>query len=248
MDAIETRRFPMKEKQVFFNPFRIISPKLDLEASRLEKGLAPPAEMTCLEEGLLVMIGKLIQMAKLIHKSLIVPDPQKIKKCEALGEEIHLEEKGLTGELVCSPTTTGEILKALVLFPGRLERAGDFMESIAHVSKIKAKEGIPFSNKAQAELEQLFGLLADVLTDFRDVLSTRNKALLDHLIEQHKKLHQMTLDFALFHEDRLLGGMCSPKASSLYLDILDSIKNANIQIQVMSRGLKQIAISHETVH
>jgi Na+/phosphate symporter len=233
----------MKEKQVFFNPFRIISPKLNVEASRLEE--PAPAEMTCLEEGLLVMAGKLIEMAKLIHKMLIVPDPQKIKRCEALGQEIHQEEKGLTGELVCSPTTSGDVLKALVLFPVRLERAGDFLESMVTVSKNKAKEGIPFSDKGQAEVEQLFGLLTEVLTNFRDVLSTRNKALLDHLINQHKKLHQMTIDFALAHEDRLLEGLCSPKASSLYLDILDSVKNINIQIQEMSRSLKHLAASHQ---
>jgi len=236
----------MKEKQVFFNPFRIISPKLDVEASRLEELFeAPPAEMTCLEEGLLVMVSKLIEMTKLIHKSLIVPDPQKFQACESLAQEIHQEEKGLTGDLVCSPTTAGEILKALVLFPVRLERAGDFMESLVNVSNIKGKEGIPFSDKAQRELEQMFGLLAEVLGHFRDVLATRNRALLEHLIGQHKKLHQMTIDFALAHEDRLLEGLCSPKASSLYLDILDSVKNANIQIQEMSRRLKQIAASHE---
>jgi Na+/phosphate symporter len=236
----------MKEKQVFFNPFRIISPKLNVEASRIAELVGSPRpEMTCLEEGLLVMVGKLIEIAKLIHKSLIVPDPQKLHRCEALAQEIHEEEKRLTGDLVCSPTTTGEILKALVLFPVRLERAGDFMESLVNVSRIKAKDGIPFSDKAQGELQQLFGLLAEVLGNFRDLLSHRNKALLEHLVEQHKQLHQMTIDFALAHEDRLLEGLCSPKASSLYLDIVDSVKNANIQIQEMSRRLEQIASSHE---
>ena len=236
----------MKNEQVFFNPFRIISPKLNVEASRLEKLFeSPPAEMTCLEEGLLVMTGKLIEMAKLIHKSLIIPDPKKLQESERLANEIHQEEKGLTGELVCSPNTTGEILKTLVLFPVRLERAGDFLESMVHVSRIKARDGIPFSDKAQKELEELFGLLTEVLTDFRDVLSTRNRVLLKQLIREHEKLHQMTIDFALAHEDRLIEGLCSPKASSLYLDLLDSVKNANMQIEEMSRRLLQIASSHE---
>ncbi|MBM3300680.1 MAG: Na/Pi cotransporter family protein [Deltaproteobacteria bacterium] len=235
----------MKDKHVFFNPFRLISPRLDSEASRIEKFLEkPPTEVTCLEEGLLVMCGKLIEMTGLLHKTLVVTDQDKINRCETLGREIHEEEKTLTGDLVCSPSTSGELLKAVVLFPGRLERVGGLLESIINVSRIKAKEGIPFSDKAQDELDKLFGLFTDVLKNFRDVLVTRNRVLLEHLINQGKQVAQMTTDFALAHEDRLLEGLCSPKASSLYLDILDSIKGANEHIMRMCHGLLKIADTH----
>ncbi len=232
----------MKEKQVFFNPFRIISPKLDAEASRLaEIYESPPAEVTCLEEGLLIMISKLAEMAGLIYKSLIIADPVKIDKCERLALEIHQEEKGLTGDLVCSPATAGDILKTVVLFPGRLERAGDLLESIINVVRTKARDGIPFSDKALAELEQLFDLLTNILTDFGDLVMTPNRTLADDLLAKQGKLGQMTVDFALAHEDRLIGGVCSPKASSLYLDILDSVKNVNGHIRKMTESLLKIS-------
>ena len=232
----------MKEKQVFFNPFRIISPKLDAEASRLaEIYESPPAEVTCLEEGFLIMIGKLSEMAGLIYKSLILPDPAKIEKSERLAREVHQEEAGLTGDLVCSPATAGEILKTVVLFPGRLERAGDLLESIINVVKIKAREGTPFSDKALAELEQLFDLLTKILTNFGDLVMTRNRTLADDLLAEQSRLGQMTVDFALAHEDRLIGGVCSPKASSLYLDILDSVKNVNGHLKAMTESLLKIA-------
>jgi Na+/phosphate symporter len=218
----------MKDKHVFFNPFRLISPKLDREASRLEELYeSPPAEMTCLEEGLLVMLTRLTDMATLAYKCLIIADPEKIKKCDALGREIHDEEKQLTGDLVCSPATTGETLKTLVLFPGHLERVGDYLESIINCASVKARDGIPFSDKAHAELTELFGLLSDILKDIRETLAINNWGQLDTVREKQRKLAQMTLDFALAHEDRLLEGLCSPKASSLYLDILDSAKGAN---------------------
>ncbi len=230
----------MKDKHVFFNPFRLISPKLDREASRLEELYeSPPAEMTCLEEGLLVMLTRLMDMTTLAYKSLIIADPEKMKKCDALGQEIHVEEKQLTGALVCSPSTTGEVLKALVLFPGHLERVGDYVESIINCARVKARDGIPFSDKAHAELTELFGLLSDILKSIREILASSNWELLQPVREKQRRLAQMTLDFALAHEDRLLEGLCSPKASSLYLDILDSVKGANERlIRVVDSLLK----------
>jgi len=238
----------MKEKHVFFNPFRLISPKLDSEASRLEELYeSPPADVSCLEEGLLVMLSKLIEMTDIAHKSLVMYDPDKMKKCEHLATEIHQEEKTLTGDLVCSPATTGEVLRALVLFPGRLERVGDLLESTINVARIKSRDGIPFSDKAFAELDQLFGLFVDVLKHCRDAIVTVNPTLLAHLAVQQKQVAQMTLDFALAHEDRLLGGLCSPKASSLYLDILDSIKGANEHLTKMVDALLSLDQTHPPV-
>ena len=232
----------MKENKVFFNPFRIISPKLDAEVSRLaEIYESPPAEVTCLEEGLLIMINKLAEMASLLYKCMIIADPSKIERCERLGKEIHQEEQGLTGHLVCSPATAGDILKTVVLFPGRLERAGDFLENILHVIKVKVRDGVPFSDKALAQLEELFDLLTKILTNFGDLVLTRNRTLAEDLLVEQSKLAKMTVDFALAHEDRLIGGVCSPTASSLYLDILDSVKNLSVHIKEMTESLLRIA-------
>jgi Na+/phosphate symporter len=233
----------MKDKHVFFNPFRLISPKLNAEASRLEE--PPPPEMTCLEEGLLIMCTKLIEMAELCRKNLILFDEKKSERCDTLGKEVHQEEKGLTGDLVCYPSTTGDILKTLVLFPGRLERAGDLLESIAKVSGIKNRDGIPFSDKAQAELAKLFGVFNLELKNFKELLRTLSKPLLEEILSQSKEVARMTVDFALAHEERLVDGLCSPKASSLYLDILDSVKNANQHIREMCDSIKKISEAYE---
>ena len=236
----------MKDKSIFFNPFRLISPTLDSEASRIEELYeSPPAEVTCLEEGLLVMCSKLIEMTSHIRRSFAIADKARIEKCEVLGREIHDEEKGLTGDLVCSPNTSGEVLKAIVLFPGRLERIGDLLESIVNVVRIKARDGIPFSDKAQAELDRLFDVFEDILRNFRDVIGTRNRTLLEHLAVQGKQVAQMTIDFGLAHEDRLLEGLCSPKASSLYLDILDSVKAANQHVVDMCGSLVRVVEKSE---
>jgi Na+/phosphate symporter len=130
-----------------------------------------------------------------------------------------------------------------VLFPGHFERIGDMLESIVNVASIKERDGIYFSEKAHQELAQLHKAFLDILSNFRTVLATRDRELLDYVVSQGAIFHQMTLDFALAHEDRLLEGLCSPKASSLYLDILDSAKSANRHIMDMSHALAQLADS-----
>jgi len=238
----------MKKTEIVFNPFRLISPKLDTEASRLAQLLeVPPKEVTCLEEGLLMMTGKLLKLSGLIRKGLILPDPEKLKECDRLAKEIHDEEKGLTGDLVCNPReTTGDLLKIVVLFPGHLERVGDFLESILNVVRIKARQGVPFSDKAMAEIGELFDLFTEMLVDFRDVLLTRNRALLEKILEQADRVGELATEFLLSHEDRLLEGFCSPFASSLFLDILDSLKHAAIHLRQMSEALLKITVTHES--
>ncbi|MBI5249449.1 MAG: hypothetical protein HY912_08135, partial [Desulfomonile tiedjei] len=54
----------MKDKRIFFNPLRMMSPKLDSEAEKLEDlHKTPVSEAFTLEEGLVVMLSKLIEMA-----------------------------------------------------------------------------------------------------------------------------------------------------------------------------------------
>lgn len=232
----------MKEKSIFFNPFRLISPTVDFEASRIQELYETrPGEVTSLEEGLLVMCSKLIEMTQLIHKMLLMHDPSKLERCELLAKEIHDEEKKLTSDLVRSPGAAGEVLRAVVLFPGRLERIGDLLESVLNVCRIKARDGILFSDRAQAELGQVFELLASMLKDFRDVLTTHNKTLLEHIISEANQVTQRVLDFNVAHEERLCVGLCSPRASSLYLDILDSIRYANHHLLDMCQSLLTIA-------
>ena len=113
------RMLHMKERRFFVNPFRIISPKLNAEVVRVDEAHPVKAtELTCLEEGLLIMLDKLIEMTSLMHRSLIETDREKLVKFSRLAQEIHEQEKGLTGDLVCSPSTNGEVCGRSSCFPG----------------------------------------------------------------------------------------------------------------------------------
>lgn len=230
----------MKDKRIVVNPFRMISRRLDSEAVRLEKLHEQPfSESLDLEEGLLVMISKIIAMTELLSKCVFSESETQTERAATLAKEVHDQEKALTLNL----TTAGiapDLLKGIIRFPFRLERTGDMLESILNCCRIKASRGILFSDKAHEELNQLFQLLLSMFNNLRDAFVTPNKFLLEHILSEVKTMGQMLQDFRLAHWDRLAAGFCSPRASSTYLDILDSMRSTNEYIEKMCLTLLEL--------
>ncbi|MEW6112017.1 MAG: hypothetical protein AB1664_07795 [Thermodesulfobacteriota bacterium] len=227
----------MKEKGIFANPFRMMSPRLDTEVTRLEDYYKKPyAESVSLEEGLLIMISKEIELTRILSKCVVTCPEAQAQQCQALAEEVRRQEKVLTKDLVSSKVR-GELLKGVIRFPYRLERIGDLLEGILRCCRTKTRDHIPFSEKAHAELDQLFAVLLDMMANLRDAFRTPNKILLEHILSQGDKLRQMVEDFKITHWDRLEGGYCAVEASPVYRDILDSFRLINEYLEKMAKTL-----------
>jgi len=62
----------MKDEHPFYNPFRMLSPKLDHEALKIEKlHTEPLRESISLQEGLLIMVSKLMEICGLLSKAIV---------------------------------------------------------------------------------------------------------------------------------------------------------------------------------
>lgn len=231
----------MKDKRVFFNPIRMISPKLDSETLKIEDlHQHPVSEAFTLEEGLLVMLSKLMEMARLVRLGFIEDCQEEIKACEVLGNEVHAQEKLLTSNLVCSPTESKEMCRAIVLFPGHLERIGDFLENILNCCKIKVRDGVPFSEKSLFEVDDLLKQVLGMFRNLRDSIMAPNKYLLLHIISEETRLDQLCQDMQLAHVDRLLDGSAAPRSSSLYLDITESTQSLIRHVRIIAENLLSI--------
>ena len=230
----------MKDEHLFFNPFRMLSPKLEYETVRIEElHEKPVSKEISLEEGLLIMISKLIEMCTLLSKCVFSGSMKQMERCEAFAQDVHAQEKILTKDLVESEVK-GDLLKGLIRFPYRLERVGDLFESVLNCCRFKAKYSIPFTDKAYAELEQLFTTLREMLNNLRDAIRTPNKVILEAIIADGKKVNQMFEDFKLAHWQRLEAGFCAVEASSMYRDILDSMKSIGDYIVKMAETLMEM--------
>ncbi|MCA1960716.1 MAG: hypothetical protein LDL33_07965 [Desulfomonile sp.] len=231
----------MKEKAIFVNPFRMLSPKLDQEALRLETlDEQPVSASVTLEEGLLIMISKLIEMARLLSKALVSGTEPLMRRCQELGQEIDRQEKLLTSDLVAAKVR-GDLLKGLIRFPYRLERVGDMLESILQCCRIKTADAITFSDKAHDELDELFSVLTDMMVNLRDAFTTPNRVILEYVIGEGRKLNVLIEEAKMAHWERLEHGFCAVEASSMYRDILDSIKSSGEYLVLMSSTLLEMA-------
>ena len=238
----------MKDKHIFFNPVRMISPKLDSEATRLEELHQQPVSGSfTFEEGLLVMLSKLIEMIRLMHEAYITDCANGLKACRNLAQQVDQQEKLLLTNLTCAASIPPELCKTFVMFPNRLGRVGDYLERILACCEVKCSKGLNFSDMANEEVDQTFKLTLDMMINFRDTLIAPNGFLLEHVISQAKQLDQMCQDWQLAHVERLLNESCAPRASSVYLDLLGSTQSLGRHIEEMATKMHSFVQASRTV-
>jgi Na+/phosphate symporter len=111
----------------------------------------------------------------------------------------------------------------LELLPS-LQRLGIGVEDLAGGVQIAVEAEVPFTDKALSEISEILALLKDLARDTGDVLATRNSNFRSYAMTCAEHLVQRTCDCGIEHQKRLIEGACSPKASFLYLNIIDAAK------------------------
>lgn len=223
----------MSSRHAFADSFPHISEHCYASAARLYKlhkeSFTPAMSV---EQTLLLMISKTMEMARLISLCVRGSIPECAVTFDVLAQEIHQQEKRVT-EILLQSDLSKDLLSRMVQFPVAIERIGDFLESVLKCFRIRDEAGFRFSDGASAELDEVFARLLDLMNDFRDVLITPDEVLLQHLVMQGQALRGIIRDFRTAHWKRMEQGYCSPSASSAYLDILDSVDSVNAYLQTM---------------
>ena len=164
-----------------------------------------------------------------------------INDAERLGKEIYSEEEELESTIVNKAKLVESVkeqryLMGLVSAGTHIKKIGDNVIDILGCIKIKVSDSMLFSEKAVDELDYLFLNTKDILKNTGDALVTKNKTLVKHILETESSLRQKACNFEIVHEERLISGVCVPKASSLYLSMVNSIRDVNWHIrQVLER-------------
>ncbi len=87
-----------------------------------------------------------------------------------------------------------------------------------------------------SEINTLFEKAIEILECVRDTVPTHNKVLMRHIVDDGKKFEDQVDEFALLHQQRMIEAVCIPKASSMYLAMLDYLKG--IESHSRQIGLK----------
>jgi phosphate:Na+ symporter len=115
--------------------------------------------------------------------------------------------------------------------PSHLERVGDNIELLLRCGASIIKDGVCFSDRAMSEINTLFDKAIEILQSARDALKTSDKEKLLSVTEEGRKFQEIIREYSLSHYDRLIEGVWMPKASSLYLAILDYLSGIEKHIR-----------------
>jgi Na+/phosphate symporter len=128
--------------------------------------------------------------------------------------------EGVVGEAKEEPMAS-----SYVSVPSHIGRIGDSLGRIALALKNKSKGNVLISDKATAELDYLFGSTRDIMVNVRDMVLAPNTLVARHMAESERAVEKMADEYATKHEERLIEGLCTPKASQLYIQMLDAFKS-----------------------
>jgi Na+/phosphate symporter len=190
-----------------------------------------------LRAGVLDMCEEAGQMLRLAREAFLQPSPPTQARLAALAQELHRREKRLTDhaamEIRERPWSLGSA-EHLAFLPAGLERVGDCIEGLARCQSALHGEGLSYSERAIGEMMSLFGRAAALLDRFTITLRTGARDELPGLRRTAEEFEALCDAVGLSHQERVLQGICLPRASSIFLSMLDSFREIERYVRRMS--------------
>jgi phosphate uptake regulator len=186
--------------------------------------VSPAAEL------LYPMFQDALEMLALTRGCFLEHDPASLNTASALGRSVHKRENELMEGLLAGPPET----EPLRFIPSHLERIGDALEGVVRTLRDREDESAAFTERGMREVRELFDRSLGLLECARDLTRTGNQVLARHVELESMRFQEVASGFALAHEERLIDGLCQPRASTAYLAILDHLAE-------VTRHCRQIA-------
>lgn len=181
-------------------------------------------------------LDDVVNMVALTYDGFMKHKKATLQQAEALGRTIHQFEKTFDEAVIKEGDKEG--VRLLLALAGHVERIGDCLEAVIRTVHTKVVEGTLFSDKAVAELSSIYTAVRDMARDVKDVVLTGNPVLVEHTVAASEKTSQAARDFATHHQERLISGVCQPKHSSLYLDMVDNLRMVSGHLREMVENIR----------
>ncbi len=160
----------------------------------------------------------------LLQTAFIYNSSKPLKDCNETVQFIKQMEDGLTKKITDLAKNNPD-LKPYISIPVHFLRIGENIENLSELIDKKIKDNILFSDKAVSEITFLLERLSDILRTSSDIILAKNIILKKYIEESESDIIKRAIEYATLHEDRLIEGLCLPVASSIYIHMLDAIKN-----------------------
>jgi len=159
------------------------------------------------------------------RKGFVTEDAVLIKESIAKFRDL-VKSRGSTAESIVMKEEKSDEEKRYISMVIPLQTAAVAIENVMEKMAIKVEAKIPFTEKALKEIGSLLVIVYAQLTDAKDYVVTGNAHLKENIRKNMEEIKKLADEYEVVHQDRLIAGVCMPKASYLYIDITDSLKRA----------------------
>jgi Na+/phosphate symporter len=160
----------------------------------------------------------------LLQGAFINNSLDQLKECREKVAEIRKAEIELAVK-VTDAAKQNNSMKQYILVPQHILRIAENIESLAEKTAKKVKDNILFSERAITEITFLLQRLKEIIMSANDLLFCENTILNSYVEESEANLIKNCIEYATQHEERLVEGLCLPVSSSIYITMLDCIRN-----------------------
>ena len=199
-----------------------------------------------LEGPIIHLADQTIDMLKVAREAFLKQRRPLAAQVLTLGHDVHRAEKALTANLVPGTADGGEVSGSERIFvPMHLERIGDNIEAFARAVERQVQDGVVFTDRAVHEIDRLLEKALELLEATRDILLTGNRTLVHHVLADGPCFQGTATEFASFHQERLIQGVCVPRASSIYLAMVDYVRGVERHLRdIVQKVSGQASVAH----
>lgn len=161
-----------------------------------------------------------IQMLMMVRQLFLTERRELVESILSLGHEVHRREK----LLIATVAGPGDMDLERAFIPMHFERIGDNIEGFARAMDRMLQDDVAFTERARREIATLLDQAIDMLEATRDVMKTGSRLLIRHVLKEGPEFESLATEFAAFHQQRLIQGLCQPKSSSIFLAMIDYLR------------------------
>ena len=160
----------------------------------------------------------------LIQTAFIYNTSKPLQGCKAQAENSRKETDQLS-TIITAYAVDDPALKPYVSVPAHIISVWKSLEKLSELTAKKNEGNILFSDKATDETLYLLQRLIEILRPTADIILARNTFLSKYIVQSQADVEKMAKECATLHEDRLIAGECMPEASSIFVKMLEAIKD-----------------------
>ncbi len=191
-----------------------------------------------------IMAGIIWEMIELVYKGFTLNDSRPLDKAMDRERVMDEVERKITAMVVKSVKSLSEEEQVKYLTymqtAQNIERMGDELRSLIERIEIKISECLYFSEEAADQYLQLFEKMRRSVYLIVNYLNEEDPKLLDEIIGNGSEVKTCVETARTSHVKRLAKGVCEPRVSNIFFDMLDFTGNVARHCTYIARISKEI--------